>query len=288
VFIFAYAEDIVWMIYVGHNDIDPAEWPAPQEQPAGQEGQDQPGQQQSGQGQEGGQTQPGQQPGSQDQQGQDGQQGQSGSQQGGSGQYPSFDGGSLPGGIGGGSYSPSIPSGGGGYSGQSGSQNTVSYYSTEQTMIMSITPLDKVTVTVSIDELDRLSVNVGQEAVVTLDALPGRTFKGTVESIEASGTSSGGNSKYSAVISLDRTDSMLAGMNTSVSIVLSSEKDALLIPSEALGDDNGSAVIYKGYDERSGSYTGKTAVQTGKSDGIWVEILSGLEEGETIWYPYYE
>ena len=102
VFIFAYAEDIVWMIYVGHNDIDPAEWPAPQEQPAGQEGQDQPGQQQSGQGQEGGQTQPGQQPGSQDQQGQDGQQGQSGSQQGGSGQYPSFDGGSLPGGIGGG------------------------------------------------------------------------------------------------------------------------------------------------------------------------------------------
>ena len=141
-------------------------------------------------------------------------------------------------------------------------------------------------ITITVDELDILSLKEGQEALVTLDAFPGQSFEGKVTSINLSGTNSGGSSKYTAVISINREEKMLAGMNASVVITIDTKENVLVIPESALIEQDGSVYVYTSYDEEDETFGGMVEVTTGASDGENVEILSGLSEGSEYWYSY--
>ncbi len=157
-------------------------------------------------------------------------------------------------------------------------------YSVKEVTWLSVTPQDSMKITISVDEMDILALEVGQEAIVTLDAFPGRSFEGVVTSIDRNGANSGGSSKYAAVITIDRSDDMLAGMNASVKITLETTEDVLIIPVTALVEDETGVYVYTEYDEKSNALGGLTEVTTGVSDGESVEILSGLTEGSKYWY----
>lgn len=157
-------------------------------------------------------------------------------------------------------------------------------YSVEETTWCYITPQDTMSITITVDELDILSLEVGQEATVTLDAFPGQSFVGVVESIDTSGTNSGGSSKYTAVITIEREEDMLAGMNASVKITLETEEDVLYILEDALVEDETGVYVYTSYDEETDTLGDPVEVTTGVSDGEYVEILSGLSEGDEYWY----
>ncbi len=157
-------------------------------------------------------------------------------------------------------------------------------YSVTEVTWLSITPQDSMYITISVDEMDILALKVGQEAAVTLDALPGQSFDGVVTSIDRNGTNSGGSSKYTAVITIDRNENMLAGMNASVKIILDTTNDIPVIPTAALVEDETGVYVYTRYDEDSETFGGLTEVTTGVSDGEYVEITSGLSEGSEYWY----
>ena len=157
-------------------------------------------------------------------------------------------------------------------------------FSVDTTTWLSIIPQDNMRVTITVDELDILSLQEGQTALVTLDAFPGQSFEGTVSAIHLSGTNSGGSSKYTAVISLKREQDMLAGMNASVVITLSTKENVLMIPEVALIEEESGVYVYTTYDESSKTFGGLTEVTTGVSDGENVEILSGLSEGSVYCY----
>ncbi len=159
-----------------------------------------------------------------------------------------------------------------------------STYSVSETTWLAITPQDTMTIEITVDEMDILSVELGQEAAITLDAFPGQSFTGTVTSIDESGTNSGGSSKYTAVITMDREDGMLAGMNASAVITLSMTEDVLLISEDALVEEDNTTYVYTTYDEETDTLGGLVEVTTGLSDGENVEITSGLEEGDTYCY----
>lgn len=74
--------------------------------------------------------------------------------------------------------------------------------------IASVTEQECVTVSITVDELDVLKFSVGQAANVTVGALPGQQFTGTVTDISASGENEGGNSKFTATITLDKIPEM--------------------------------------------------------------------------------
>ncbi|MCD8333714.1 MAG: efflux RND transporter periplasmic adaptor subunit, partial [Clostridiales bacterium] len=152
------------------------------------------------------------------------------------------------------------------------------------TTLFSITPQDTMTLEITLDEMDILKVEVGQEAAITLDAFPGQSFTGTVTSIDKSGSNSGGSSKYTAVITMDREDDMLAGMNASAKITLSTTENVLVIPEAALVEEDGTTLVYTTYDEDTDTLSDPVEVSTGVSDGTNVEITSGLEEGDTYCY----
>ena len=161
-------------------------------------------------------------------------------------------------------------------------------YSTERTTILSVTPQETVSLTITIDELDILNVQSGQEAQVTLDALPGQSFTGVITEVNTTASNEGGNSKYSAIVELERTAYMLGGMNASANITVEERENALLVPAEVLTEQEGNPVVYTAYDAKTETLSDPVRVETGLSDGIQVQILSGLQEGDTVWYSYYD
>ena len=87
---------------------------------------------------------------------------------------------------------------------------------------------------------------------------------------------------------MDKTDQMLQGMNASVVVTISSAENCLMIPEAALQENGKTTTVYTTYDASTGTYGGETEVTTGVSDGTSVEILSGLSEGDTVYYSYTE
>jgi len=177
--------------------------------------------------------------------------------------------------------------GGGGSSSSSSDEETFEQYSLETTVVMSVTPQDTISISITIDELDVLSVSLGQEARVTIDAVPGKEYIGTVTEINTSGTSnSGGNSKYTAVVTMDRTENLIDGMNASTLITIRTTDNVLTLPVEALYEEQGRTIVYTGYDKELKNLLNPVEVETGVSDGQKVEIASGLKEGDTVYYEY--
>lgn len=160
---------------------------------------------------------------------------------------------------------------------------------TETTAVFTVSRDERMCVKVSVDEQDILNLSRGQQAEVTLDAIDGETFEGTVTSINTiSEEATNGVTKYTAEVSIGKTQEMLQGMNASVVVTVSSSENCLMIPEAALNENGRSVTVYTNYDESTGEYGGETEVTTGVSDGTSVEILSGLSEGDTVYYSYTE
>lgn len=93
---------------------------------------------------------------------------------------------------------------------------------------------DTVMLTVNVDELDINSVEKEQEAEITLDALEGETFTGSVTKIGTTASSGGGVTKYTVEITLDKDERMKEGMNSSATIIIEKKEQVLTLPVSAL------------------------------------------------------
>ncbi|MGI6090092.1 MAG: efflux RND transporter periplasmic adaptor subunit [Saccharofermentanales bacterium] len=155
----------------------------------------------------------------------------------------------------------------------------------EESALLSIDPGKSMTVSISVDETDVLSLEVGQEVSVSVESIGDDTYTGKVTEIDTSSASgSGGVTTYTATVTLDRAEKMLAGMTASVSVVIKGVDNALLLPDEAVRKTSASAYVYTSRDESTGELGGMTEVTIGLSNGSYVEILEGLSEGDTVYY----
>ena len=159
-------------------------------------------------------------------------------------------------------------------------------YSVAEKQLLSVTPQDTMSITISVDELDVLSLRESLSAEITLEALKGQSFTGTVTSLEKTGTNEGGNTKFRVTVSLPRQENLLAGMNASVKITTAQTQAAAAIPVNALVEDGSRTYVYTSYDESTDTLGGLTEVETGVSDGILVKIRSGLSTGAAVRYRY--
>ena len=193
-------------------------------------------------------------------------------------QMPSFDLSGLMGMMGG--YSM------GGYGGTGSSQAQL--YSLDGDVLLTVTPLDTMTVTIAVDEKDIASVKTGMTAQLTMNALPDETFEGQVTRVAQTGSGNGGSSKFDVEITLSRESDMLPGMSTTAQLTLYEKMDVLTLPVAALRDEGGKTLVYTGKDKKTGEPANPVEVTTGLSDGENVEILSGIDSGTTVYYLYYD
>lgn len=158
-----------------------------------------------------------------------------------------------------------------------------SQYSAYETAAFSIASDDKATVSINVDELDITSVKTGQTAKITLDAIEGKEFEGTITSVSSEASSGSSSAKYPVEITFDKTDDMRIGMTASASISIDEAEDAVLIPVDALQEKGGKTFVYTKKDS-DGNLSGEVEVETGLSNGNKVEITSGLDSGDTVYY----
>lgn len=164
----------------------------------------------------------------------------------------------------------------------SGSVYTVADLKTEEspTTVATLSPDVSMSVTISVDESDILSLELGQDVDVTVSSVSEDSFTGTVTEINK--TASDGS--YTAVVTLDRSKGMLPGMTASVNVRIEGVDNAILIPVDALHQTASSAYVYTSYDEETQEYGGMVEVEVGLSNDSYVEITSGLSEGDTVYY----
>ncbi len=175
---------------------------------------------------------------------------------------------------------------------------------TKSTTMAVIADMSKLKFDIDVDELDIGDIELGQKVQVTADSLPGNTFEGTIENISAIGTNTDGVASYPVTVVMDYSSELMIGMNVNAEIVIDSEKNILRIPAAALYRNN--MVLVKdedganaaNQDENKKNEDKKTPalmdvpdgysyikVETGISNTDYVEITSGLEEGDIVIVP---
>ena len=133
-------------------------------------------------------------------------------------------------------------------------------------------------------ELDIIHLAMGQSVRVSFDALPGTLATGTVTQVDVRGDTSSGLVTYPVEVVLDEpVEGLIQGMTATVRVLVGEREGVLAIPVAAVQYDvMGQSVVYvRGADDTWAS----TSVELGMNDGILVEVLSGLEEGQTVRIP---
>jgi len=161
-------------------------------------------------------------------------------------------------------------------------------FSLDGDVLMTITGQDVMTLTITLDQQDIAKVSTGMTAVVEVAALKGQSFEAEITDIGNSGTNSGGSSKFTVELTLAMAEGMIPGMNATARIPLYTKMDAITIPVAALAETPGGTVVYTALDSETGEPASPVVVTTGVSDGEIVEILSGLNSGDTVYYSYYD
>lgn len=137
-----------------------------------------------------------------------------------------------------------------------------------------------------VDEIDVKKVKNGQKVKITTDATDNE-YNGVVENVGINGTvGSNGVTTYPVKIDIiDFDNNLLPGMNVDVEISITSVEDAVAIPVNALQRDNIVYVKGEKESENDNAPEGYKSVEvvTGASDDDYIQIISGIEEGEEVY-----
>ena len=136
---------------------------------------------------------------------------------------------------------------------------------------------DVVTIKVGVPETDAPFVNAGDPARVRLQALEGNPFEGKVT--RTAWALDPATRTLRTEIDLPNADDVLRpGLYAYTTIVTEEHKDALTVPAAAVVTDGGRSycvVVANGQAKRR-------EVKTGLSDGKRTEVVSGIDEGESV------
>lgn len=146
--------------------------------------------------------------------------------------------------------------------------------------------LSSLSFVMNVDELDINQVSVGQKATITAQAVDGEVYEGVITKVGINGTTTNGVTTYPVTVEITKTDGLLPGMNVDVSIVVESKSSVIAIPSEAV--ERGDKVLVKTKDGTTGEGAPEgyayMDIETGISDGDYVEVTSGLKAGDSVAY----
>lgn len=167
----------------------------------------------------------------------------------------------------------------------------------------SVANYDTMEFSINVDELDISKIQVGQSAKVTIDALSETTdtpLKGAVTKIAVEGTSSNGVSTYPVTIQIEENSALKGSMNANAEIVVSQKINVLYVPVDAVQKRNGKSFVRvvsgagattKTTRNQSGETKNQQSaeqkiemkeVKTGISTAEYIEIISGINEGDAV------
>lgn len=133
--------------------------------------------------------------------------------------------------------------------------------------------------TVNVSEIDVTKVKTGQKATLTLDAFPDKTFTGKVSSINTNGSVSSGVTTYPVTITFEtNVSNMYPNMAVSATIITDIKDNVVLVPTSAIQTTSGESSVRI---MKNGQIM-QVTVGLGDSNDTQTEIVSGLNEGDTV------
>jgi len=150
---------------------------------------------------------------------------------------------------------------------------------------------------ISLNEIDAAKVKIGQKTTLTFDALPEVSISGKVMEIDTVGTVAQGVVSYKVKISFDTEEEKVKpGMSVTADIITDSKQDVLVLPNSAIKSQGNSYYIelvevpeemrQQLLANVSGAILPQPpkmqAVETGLSNDLSTEIVSGLKEGDIV------
>ncbi len=150
---------------------------------------------------------------------------------------------------------------------------------TAGTTVAQIADFEHMQVSFRIDEYDIGEVQAGDRCTVTATATE-QVFESAVESINYISSSTGNVAYYTATAYVDVTGDVYPGMQVTVTVPQEEAVDVVVLKADALSFSmENQAFVYKMTEEGA---LERVPVEIGVSNGNYVEIRSGLTEGETV------
>lgn len=145
---------------------------------------------------------------------------------------------------------------------------------------ITIIDLNKLEVNAYVDETDVGKIGVGQEALFTVDTFADKDFKGKVTAIYPRAVLQENVVNYITLISIENSEGKLKpDMTANVTITLKKKKGVLAAPSAAVAREGGKKYVM--LQAKDGKST-RREVKTGWKEGTYLEITSGLKEGDVV------
>jgi HlyD family secretion protein len=146
------------------------------------------------------------------------------------------------------------------------------------TLVLTIADTRLIQARINVDESDIAQINVGIPVRVTLDALPEETFHGRVLRIAPQSTVTNNVTQFDVIVAIDNPGRrMRLGMTADGEFIIAEHENVLLVPAEAVrGTKTKTVTVLQ--DGR----LAEVSVETGATDGTRVEIVRGLEAGQTV------
>ena len=148
--------------------------------------------------------------------------------------------------------------------------------------LFSYATAENMRISVDVTQEDVVDLQVGDAVDITFTAYPEDSYTGSILSINTTATSDYSNTvSYTVEISVEgELEQLYGGMTADVIFVTEEKEDVLYVSRKAIVEENGKTYVY-----RKTALGGKelSEVETGITNGMDIEILSGLEEGDTIY-----
>jgi membrane fusion protein, multidrug efflux system len=142
--------------------------------------------------------------------------------------------------------------------------------------IFRIVDTSRLEATLNVPERELATLKAGLPVQLLVDALPGRPFEGRVDRVAP--VIDSGSGTFRVICTFDSSGLLQPGMFGRVKIDYDQRADALVIPRNALLDDENDPAVYT---VRAGK-AARVAVKLGYYDGEWVEVRSGLKMGDRV------
>ncbi len=146
-------------------------------------------------------------------------------------------------------------------------------------MLMDVYNTDEMYVHTNVSDLDVLYVAQDAPVIVTVDALPGETFDGKVMRLDSYTDYRTGETVYNVQIKVEGREGLRPGMNTNCFVDSGESLDTLLVPIEAVFEENGKQKVEILLEDNQVEIV---EIETGLMNDMHVEVLSGLEEGQLV------
>ena len=142
--------------------------------------------------------------------------------------------------------------------------------------IFRIVDTSRLEATLNVPERELATLKAGLPVQLLVDALPGRPFEGRVDRVAP--VIDSGSGTFRVICTFDSGGLLQPGMFGRVKIDYDQRADALVIPRNALLDDENDPAVYT---VRAGK-AARVAIKLGYYDGEWVEVRSGLKMGDRV------